>query len=87
MDQSLEKLYLRIRGRAEACTESAFCRISNRRPVYSEYMVQGRIQEFLKGGGGQGPRKGRRVGIFKLTSKRSLSGVNPPPTSLAPPLG
>ena len=40
------------------------------------------------GGGGHGPRKGRSLGIFKLTSKKKLGqgGLNPP-NPLDTPLG
>ena len=37
-------------------------------------LLQWRIQEFLKGGGGgvQDPQKGRSLEIFKLTSKKTI---------------
>ena len=42
----------------------------------------------LEGEGVQGPRKGRSVGIFKLTSKKLLGVLTPlpPPPPLDPPL-
>ena len=38
------------------------------------YWYEGRIQEFLKEGAGQGLRKGRSIRIFKLTSKKTGGG-------------
>ena len=43
--------------------------------------MQGVYQGILEGAGGQGPQKGRVVGILKLTSQKSrgLNPLTPPP--------